>query len=158
MCPRETEEEPRFVIRPSPLGRVWKALIAANCVFLGFLTLACLAARVAACVLISGGVLALVGWIFIRRPRLAVLAYDDELVVRNLHGGLTIRRAEIADFRVETPSLGTALRTNSVVGPVVHAVKRDGTMVPLKPTAMKFPDDSLGNNLTLLCEWLRDSD
>jgi hypothetical protein len=84
------------------MGRAWKVLLAGNMALMAFWAVACIGARVTACMLISGGVLALTTWAVLRHRRLCVSAYEHELVIRNWYGTFTIPRGEIVDFRIET--------------------------------------------------------
>ncbi len=154
---RAAPAEAGFEVRAPAMGRAWTVLLAVNIAFMAFWTVACIGARIPACVLILGGTLALTTWAVLRRRRLCVLASEHELVIRNWHGSCTVPREDVVDFRIETPSFVGAIRRGSAVGaPVVHAVKQDGSMLPLHATGMKFADPAvLEANHKLLCGWLR---
>jgi hypothetical protein len=93
------------------------------------------------------------GWDLVVSLRLRVVARGNELFVRNWFGATSLRRADIRAFRIQTPSLGEALKQN-VAGPTVVAVVREGSPVWLAATAPRWRPDLVPRHEAALQAWL----
>ena len=153
--PAASKQEPIIEIAPEPMPRSSRLLLSFGMPLVVAALLVGLAAGndpIFLAIGIMGFGLAV--WTLGRRTRLRVTGSREQLVVTNWGGTKTTPRREILRFEIITPSFGTALRQGSVVGPTVHVVLRDGSVLPLHVTGSKLPTPSVDKNLNKLNEWL----
>jgi hypothetical protein len=150
--------EPRFVIRSPPMPRFWKAFLVFYFAFAVLFIVGGIAGGIpVVAVLVAIALVVGLAWVLKRRPHLRVLGYDHELVIRNLFRELRIPRADIAAFRISTPSFSEGFRTSSGRGPLVQLVRRDGSVVGLNVTAttpMNSKSPPTNEALRVLSDWL----
>lgn len=156
--PHQDPTEPRFELRYPPLPTMWKVFIVGWFAFTVLFVVGGIAGGIPIAAILIG--IVLIGglaWLLKRRPHLGVLVYDDELVICNFFRVLTVPRADIAGFRIVTPSLSESLRTNSGRRPLVQLVRRDDSVVGLNVTAttpMNIASAPTDDALRLLSAWL----
>jgi hypothetical protein len=157
----DDQMEPRVTLRWPPLSSFWKAVIVAWFAFTALFIVGGIAGGIpVAAVLVAIILLVGLAWLLKRRPRLGVVGYENELVIRTAFRELKIPRADIVGFRIVTPSVVEGLRTSGR-GPLVQLERRDGSVTGLQvtqTTLMNSASPPTDEALRVLSDWLSDGE